>query len=137
MRVDYGEVWGSHRMLSVVFLCLHCAETGQTVILVSRLVIYIHHNYRSRDAEGWKKEASKVKQTTRQSNTAHPRQSLFLRNMSCLYAKTKVAKVPRGLISTPHRSSPLSTASVRSRRGLGGGSAERGAWPPRPRTACD
>ena len=31
-----------------------------------------------------KKEASKVKQTTRQSNTAHPRQSLFLRKMSCL-----------------------------------------------------
>ena len=26
-----------------------------------------------------KKEANKVKQTTRQSNTAHPRQSLFLR----------------------------------------------------------
>ena len=34
--------------------------------------------------EGRKKEASKVKQTTRQSNTAHPRQSLFLRKMSCL-----------------------------------------------------
>ena len=31
-----------------------------------------------------KKEANKVKQTTRQSNTAHPRQSLFLRKMSCL-----------------------------------------------------
>ena len=31
--------------------------------------------------EGRKKEASKVKQTTRQSNTAHPRQ---LRKMSCL-----------------------------------------------------
>ena len=27
--------------------------------------------------------ASKIKQTTRQSNTAHPRQSLFLRKMSC------------------------------------------------------
>ena len=37
-----------------------------------------------RDAEGRKKEASKVIQTTRQSNTAHPRQSLFLRKMSCL-----------------------------------------------------
>ena len=34
--------------------------------------------------EGRKKEASKVKQTTRQSNTAHPRQSLFLEKMSCL-----------------------------------------------------
>ena len=34
--------------------------------------------------EGRKKEASKVKQTTRQSNTAYPRRSLFLRKMSCL-----------------------------------------------------
>ena len=31
-----------------------------------------------------KEEASKVKQTTRQSNTAHPRQSLFLEKISCL-----------------------------------------------------
>ena len=31
-----------------------------------------------RDAEGRKKEAIKVKQTTRQSNTTHPRQSFFL-----------------------------------------------------------
>ena len=31
------------------------------------------------DEEGRKKEASEVKQTTRQSNTAHPRQSLFQR----------------------------------------------------------
>ena len=37
-----------------------------------------------RDEKKRKKEASKVKQTTRQSNTAHPRQSLFLRKMSCL-----------------------------------------------------
>ena len=34
--------------------------------------------------ERLKKEASKVKQKTRQSNTAHPRQSLFLEKMSCL-----------------------------------------------------
>ena len=32
-----------------------------------------------RDAERRKKEASKVKQTTKQSNTTHPRQSLFHR----------------------------------------------------------
>ena len=31
-----------------------------------------------------KKEASNVKQTTRQSNTAHPRQSHFLRKIICL-----------------------------------------------------
>ena len=36
-----------------------------------------------RDAEGRKEEASKIKQTTRQSNTAHLTQSLFLRKMSC------------------------------------------------------
>ena len=32
-----------------------------------------------RDEEGRKKEASEVKQPTRQSNTTHPRQSLFQR----------------------------------------------------------
>ena len=37
-----------------------------------------------RDAEARKKEASKVIQTTRQSNTTHPKQSLFLTKMSCL-----------------------------------------------------
>ena len=37
-----------------------------------------------RYADGRKKEASKVKQTTRQSNTVHPRQSLFLKKKSCL-----------------------------------------------------
>ena len=35
------------------------------------------------------KEASKVKQTTKQSNTAHPRQSFFLRKMSCLGSCTQ------------------------------------------------
>ena len=34
--------------------------------------------------EGRKKEASKVTYTTKQSNTAHPRQSQFQRKMSCL-----------------------------------------------------
>ena len=33
-----------------------------------------------RDTKGRKKIASKVKQTTRQSNTTHPRQSLFQKN---------------------------------------------------------
>ena len=37
-----------------------------------------------RDAKGRKKEASKVKQTTKQSNTTHPRQSIFQIKMSCL-----------------------------------------------------
>ena len=49
------------------------------------LHVYLHVHVLMRDElEGRKKEASKAKQTTRQSNTAHPRQSLFLRKMSCL-----------------------------------------------------
>ena len=43
-----------------------------------QLHTYIHVSMRD------EKEASKVIQTTRQSNTAHPRQSLFLRKMSYL-----------------------------------------------------
>ena len=35
------------------------------------------------DAEGRKKEASKVMQTTKQSNTTHPRQSLVYVNERC------------------------------------------------------
>ena len=60
--------------------------------LLGRPPIQVTHNYYiilyrlseayiymlMRDEEGRKKEASKIKQTTRQSNTAHPRQSLFL-----------------------------------------------------------
>ena len=38
------------------------------------------HVHVMRDEEGRRKEASKVTQTTRQSNTTHPRQSLFLEN---------------------------------------------------------
>ena len=36
------------------------------------------------DAEGRNKEASKVIQTTRQRNTAHPRQSLFQKKWAAL-----------------------------------------------------
>ena len=48
-----------------------------------QLTMYMYMHVREMK-EGRKKEASKVKQTTRQSNTAHPRQLLFLRKMSCL-----------------------------------------------------
>ena len=48
-----------------------------------RTCTYIHVLMRD-EKEGRKKEASKVKQTTRQSNTARARQSLFLRKMNCL-----------------------------------------------------
>ena len=50
---------------------LHCVYSG-----------YIHVLMRD-EKEGRKKQARSNKQT-RQSNTAHPRQSLFLRKMSCL-----------------------------------------------------
>ena len=42
------------------------------------------HTQGSHFSEGKKKEASKVKKTRRQSNTAHPRQSLFLRDSTCM-----------------------------------------------------
>ena len=45
--------------------------------------VYIHfmfmHVLMSDEKEGRKKQASRVKQTTRQSNTAHSKQSLFLK----------------------------------------------------------
>ena len=45
------------------------------------LYMYIHVLMKD-EKEGRKKQARSIK-TTRQSNTAHPRQSLFLRKMSC------------------------------------------------------
>ena len=50
-----------------------------------------------RDAEGRKKEASKVKQTTRQSNTAHPRQSLFQRKNYLPQTEHSTSYIPRQL----------------------------------------
>ena len=47
------------------------------------MCIYNVHVLMRDEKEGRKKETSKVKQTTRQSNTAHPRQSLFLRKVGC------------------------------------------------------
>ena len=55
-------------------LCTHRDNNNELHVHVSR-------QYREMRR---KKEASKVIQTTRQSNTAYPRQSLFQRKMSCL-----------------------------------------------------
>ena len=52
-----------------------------TFIILCTTSAYVHVREMR---EGRKKVASKVIQTTTQSNTAHPRQSLFLRKMSCL-----------------------------------------------------
>ena len=48
-----------------------------------------------RDAEGRKKKASKVIQTTKQSNTTHQRQSLFHVRLSC----TAMPSMPRFQLS--------------------------------------
>ena len=53
--------------------------------------MYIHVLMRD-EKEGRKKQARSNKQT-RQSNTAHPRQSLFLRKMSCLGWDSKTGKL--------------------------------------------
>ena len=45
---------------------------------------YMFYEKEGKKEERRKKEGSRVKQTTRESNTAHPRQSFFLRKMSCL-----------------------------------------------------
>ena len=83
--------------------------------------------------EGRKKEASKVKQTTRQSNTAHPRQSLFLRKMSCwiffiLSFLPVIFPLPTSIFPLPLSVYQSSFSSVW--RGIG--SELRYNWGPRP-----
>ena len=46
------------------------------------------------------RRASKVKQTTRQSNTAHPKQSLFLRKIRVGFELTTLYTLDRVLYST-------------------------------------
>ena len=56
--------------------------------------------------QGRKKEASKVKQTARQSNTAHPRQSLFLRKLPRVGLEpTKVYTLDRALYQLSYQGS--------------------------------
>ena len=64
---------------------------------ISDLLVHIHVLMRD-EKEGRKKEASKVKQTTKQRNTAHPRQSLFLRKMSTCTMYMYMAFGPHGLL---------------------------------------
>ena len=61
----------------IVILYLHIA------LCVSDVHMLIRGEER-RKKEGRKKQLSEVIQTTKQSNTAHPRPSLFQRKMSCL-----------------------------------------------------
>ena len=64
----------------MIIISIYMGVTGNETRLLHVYKLYML----IRDAEGRKKEASKVIQTTRQSNTTHPRQSLFQRKMSCL-----------------------------------------------------
>ena len=55
------------------------------VLYITDLHVYVL----MRDAEGRKKEASKVIQKTRQSNTAHPRQSLKNELLGYIHVQTR------------------------------------------------
>ena len=63
-----------------------------------------------------KEEASQVKQTTRQSNTAHPRQSPFLRKISIytyMYMCTCISSWPLHLSKLWYNLSPPSPGTLR------------------------
>ena len=47
------------------------------------MYMYMYIHVLMRDENEGRKKASEVKQTTRQSNTEHPQQSLFLRKVIC------------------------------------------------------
>ena len=48
------------------------------------LYMYIHACFKMRDEKEERKKQARSNKQTRQSNTVHPRQSLFLEKMSCL-----------------------------------------------------
>ena len=56
-------------------------EKAIKLVTLTYIALLIHRNTCLMRDE---KEASKVKQTTKQSNTAHPRKSLFQKKKSCL-----------------------------------------------------
>ena len=68
-------------LLASFFLPSHLSFKNMYVVIRTHVVI-IHVFLMRDEMEGRKEEASKVIQATRQSNTTHPRQSLFLRKMS-------------------------------------------------------
>ena len=68
--------------------------------------VHVYMYMLMRDAEGRKKQARSCKQTTMQSNTAHPRQSLFQRKMSCFRectCTTGVTFLPGDSVSSVQR----------------------------------
>ena len=74
--------------LAWFFLCSFSLKTctlphSNRHTLSAPIITIIPIHILMRDAEGRKKEASKVKQMTKQSNTTHSRQSLFHRIVTC------------------------------------------------------
>ena len=91
MQLSESAVWPARSQCGIAQYrtgwCPALPEACQTplfpepVVMIRTLCRYIHVK---RDEEGRKREASKVEQTIKQSNTTHPRQSHFQRKMSCL-----------------------------------------------------
>ena len=100
-----GRSCDSHLTVSGSLISLiipYMASIGRT--LLNKNITKSHDdtcNTCWRDAEERKKEATMVKQTTKLSNTTHPRRSLFLEKMSCLWVGLK----PTELTAHRHRDS--------------------------------
>ena len=63
------------------------------------------HVFEMRDEKEERKKQARLNKQTRQSNTAHPRQSLFLEKMSCLAwdSNPHVLQLLAWLVVRPHR----------------------------------
>ena len=71
----------SMHMHNIIILYTTYVHVGLHLTNKNNIHIYIFFMRNEKEDER-KKEASKIKQTTRQSNTAHPRKSLFLSKIS-------------------------------------------------------
>ena len=83
---EYIGKEGHWRDFSIYMYIIYALSRVQSVVGLSPTQgSYVHVCVLMRDEkEGRKKQARSNKQQLRQSNTAHPRQSLFLTKMSCL-----------------------------------------------------
>ena len=60
------------------------SSTGMQIQLHFWNSLYVHVHVNERGQKEGRNKQTRSKQTTHQKNTAHPRQLLFLRKMSCL-----------------------------------------------------
>ena len=67
--VRYQWVWFHIMHVNYMYMCIY---------------MYMHVRFLMRDEKKERKKQARSNKQTRQSNTAHPRQSLFLRKMTCL-----------------------------------------------------